>query len=425
MPNWGADVPERPGSATPSPGRRSGFVVLIVLGGLVALGPLSTDAYVPGLPRLAADLGSSTALAQFTITSCLIGLAAGQLLAGPLSDVLGRRVPLLFGITLYTVAGLLCAGAPNVLALIALRGVQGVGGAFALVIAYACVRDRNSGPAAARYFATLLLVTGLAPVLAPLGGGQILAIWSWRGVFVVLAALSALLLFAVAVALPESLPPARRSAGGLRVAGLTYRRLLADRQLVGYVLVNGLAFAAMFAYISGSPFVLQTLFGLSPREYSVVFAVNAAGLVLAAQVSGRLVERVGARALLTAGVVGVSLGGVLALVVATTVSELGLLLPSLFLAVTSVGLVLPNAAALSLQHHGPTAGSAAALLGFVQFFLGGAAAPLVGLVDVASAVPMAAVMAGLGTTAYLVLHLIPSPAGQPALGRTTVDPPEE
>ena len=167
-----ASAPKRPGSSA---------AVLFILGGLVALGPLSTDAYVPGLTRLAADLGSSASLKRFTVTSCLFGLAAGQLLAGPLSDVFGRRIPLLFGVALYTRAGLLCAVAPTMIALIALRGVQGVGGAFALVIAYAYVRDHYVGPSAARYFSTLLLITGVAPVLAPLGGGQVLAFWNWRG----------------------------------------------------------------------------------------------------------------------------------------------------------------------------------------------------------------------------------------------------
>lgn len=386
----------------------SAAAVLFILGGLVALGPLSTDAYVPGLPRLAAELGSSASLTQFTVTSCLIGLAAGQLMAGPLSDVCGRRIPLLFGIAVYSVAGLLCAAAPSVLVLILLRGVQGVGGAFALVIAYAYVRDQYEGAAGARYFSTLLLITGLAPVLAPLGGGQVLTFWNWRGIFVILAALSALLLLACAFLLPESLPPAARQTGGLLEAGRTYRTLLTDRHLIGYVMVNGFAFAAMFAYISGSSFVLQSLFGLSPQQYSLVFAVNAAGLVIAAQVSGRLVERLGLITLLKAGVAGVTLGGLVALIVASTTTELWLLLPCLFLVVSSVGLVLPNAASLSLQEHGSNAGSAAALLGFFQYFLGGAVAPLVGLGSITSAVPMTAVMAGLGLAAALVLRTIGS-----------------
>lgn len=384
-------------------------LVLLILGGLVALGPLSTDAYVPGLPRLAADLGGSASLTQFTVTSCLIGLAAGQLLAGPLSDAFGRRIPLLFGVALYTIAGLLCAAAPSLVALIVLRGVQGVGGAFALVIAYAYVRDHYCGPAVARYFSTLLLITGLAPVLAPLAGGQILTIWGWRAIFIALAVLSGLLLIASAIALPESLPVELRRSGGLRAAAADYRGLLTDWHLVGYVLINGFAFAAMFAYISGSPFVLQSVYRLSPQQYSVVFAVNAAGLVIAAQVSGRLVERIGPRTLLTAGVTGVALGGLLLVVVASTVNGLAPLLVGFFIVVSSVGLVLPNAASLSLQDHGATAGSAAALLGFAQFFLGGAAAPLVGLGHSNSAVPMAAVMAGLGTAAVLVLRSVTRP----------------
>ncbi|WNV88041.1 multidrug effflux MFS transporter [Umezawaea sp. Da 62-37] len=383
----------------------TGAAVLLVLGALVALGPLSTDAYVPGLPRLAEDLGGSASAAQLTVTTCLIGLAVGQLVAGPMSDVLGRRRPLLLGLAVYTAAGFLCAAAPNIGILVACRGVQGVGGAFALVIAYACVRDRYTGQAAARYFSLLLLVTGLAPVLAPLAGAQILRFSDWRGVFVALAVLSGVVLVACAVALPESLPPQRRSSGGLRATGAVYGRLLGDRRLVGYALANAFVFAAMFAYIAGSPFVLQDVHGLSPQQYSLVFAVNATGLVVAAQASGRLVRHVDPRTLLAAGVFGSAAGGIALLAVVATGAGLWPMLAAFFVVVTSVGLVLPNAPALALEDHGSHAGAAAALLGCTQFLFGGLAAPLVGH----GALTMAAVMAALGVAAAIVLvALLPS-----------------
>ncbi len=384
--------------------------VLLILGALVALGPLSTDAYVPGLPRLADDLGSAASTAQLTVTTCLIGLAVGQLLAGPMSDALGRRRPLLLGVVVYTAAGFACAIAPNIALLIVFRGVQGVGGAFALVIAYACVRDRYTGNAAARYFSLLLLVTGLAPILAPLMGAQILDLSGWRAIFVALVVLSGAVLIACVGWLPESLPRQSRQSGGLRVTGSVYLRLLRDRSLVGYALTNAFVFAAMFAYISGSPFVLEDLHGLSPRQYSIVFAVNALGLVAAAQASGRLVGHVEARLLLSVGAVGSAVGGVALLVCVTTEAGLWPLLAGFFVVVTSVGLVLPNAAALGLEHHGSNAGAAAALLGFGQYLFGGLAAPLVGIHASNAALPTAIVIAALGIAATITLATLVRPA---------------
>lgn len=390
-------------SSTPS-GRADDARLIVTLGALVALGPLSIDAYVPGLPKLTRDLGASVSGAQLTITACLVGLAVGQLLAGPLSDALGRRRPLIAGLALYTAAGLSCALAADVWTLVALRLVQGIGGACGLVIANAVVRDRTSGAAAARFFALLMLVAGVAPVLSPIAGGQLLRVTGWQGVFVALAAISGVMLLVTLVGLPETLPPARRRRGGLQAIRPVFARLLADRVFTGYVLANGFAFASMFAYISGSPYVLQDIHGLSPQGYSGVFAVNALGLVAAAQVSGRLVHQVGARALLATGLTGSAAGGVGALLATATATDAGLvpLLLALFVAVTSVGLVLPNAAALALQDHGEHAGSAAALLGCTQFLIGGALAPLAGAGGTRTAVPMGVVMAVLGCLSLLV-----------------------
>ena len=388
-------------SSAPS-GRVGNARLIVILGALVALGPLSTDAYVPGLPELTRDLDASASGAQLTISSCLVGLAFGQLLAGPLSDTLGRRRPLIAGLVLYTIAGLLCALATDVGVLIALRLVQGIGGAFGIVIAYAVVRDRTSGPAAARFFALLTLVTGLAPVFSPIAGGQLLRVTRWEGIFVALAALSCVMLLASLLGLPETLPIGRRQKGGLRAMGSYFVRLLADWVFTGYVLANGFAFAAMFAYISGSPYVLQDIHGLSPQAYSAVFGVNALGLVVVAQVSGRLVRHAGARALLATGLAGSALGGLGVLLVAVTDAGLAPLLVALFVAVASVGLVMPNAAALALRDHGEHAGSAAALLGFSQFLIGGALAPLAGAGGTDTAVPMGIVMAVLGCLSLLV-----------------------
>lgn len=387
---------------TASPARAGNLRYIVILGALVALGPLSIDAYLPGLPELTRDLDTSASGAQLTITACLVGLAVGQLVAGPLSDALGRRRPLIVGLALYTIAGLLCALATDIRLLVALRLVQGIAGAFGIVIANAIVRDRTSGAEAARFFAMLMLVTGLAPVFSPIAGGQILRVTTWEGIFIALAALSGLMLLASLVGLPETLPPERRQRGGLRAMGPTFVRLLSNRVFTGYVLADGFAFAAMFAYIAGSPYVLQDIHGLSPQAYSAVFGVNALGLVVAAQASGRVVHRTGARPLLAAGVIGSAVGGIAVLLAVVTDAGLAPLLVALFVAVASVGLVMPNAAALALQDHGDTAGSAAALLGFAQFLIGGVLAPIAGAGGAGTAVPMGAQMAVLGALSLIV-----------------------
>lgn len=372
---------------------------VVLLGALSAMGPLSMDLYLPGLPRMAGDLGTAASPAQLTVTACLLGLALGQLLAGPVSDARGRRGPLLVGLVAYGIASALCALAPTVWALIALRFVQGFAGAAGIVIARAVVRDRHSGVEAARFFALLMLVNGLAPILAPLIGGALLQVTTWRGIFAVLAAAGAVLAVATAVGLPESLAPERRHTGGLRTTRAAFRILLADRAFAGYALSAGLAFAAMFAYIAGSPFVLEDLYGLSPQLFSVVFGVNALGIVVLSQVGGRLVARVGPRRLLAAGLCGSAGGGAALLLAALAGLGLWALLPALWVVVASIGLVAPNSTALALAAHGEHAGSASALIGMAQFSLGAIAAPLVGLGGGASAVGMAAVIAALGAGA--------------------------
>lgn len=398
---------------------RNDVRILAILGALVALGPLSTDFYVPALPQLADDVHASTSTAQLTITTCLAGLAVGQLLAGPLSDALGRRRPLLFGLALYAVAGVLCAVVPVAAFLVAMRFVQGAGGAFAIVIAYAAVRDRYSGSALARNFSLLLLVTGLAPVLSPIAGGQLMRWTNWQGIFIVLAVFTVLLILTAAVGLPESLPPELRRSGGSSQMWADFRQLFSDREFVGYTLANGFGFAAMFAYIAGSPFVLETIYGMSPQAYSLVFGINALGLVIAAQVSGRVVRSVGPRPLLRLGLAANALGGLgVVLAVASDAGRVPLLI-ALFVVVTSVGLIMPNAAALALEHHGEHAGAASALLGFEQFLFGGLAAPLVGLAGSKSAWPMAIVMAALGCLAFAVFALLTRAHRAPAVAATT------
>ncbi|WP_372670512.1 multidrug effflux MFS transporter [Amycolatopsis kentuckyensis] len=383
---------------------RSRLKFVLILGGLSAFGPLSIDMYLPALPRMAADLHAADTTVQFTLSAFIVGLALGQLVIGPLSDALGRRRPLLAGLVLYIVGSGLCAVSPDAWLLVAARLVQAVGAAAGIVIARATVRDLFSGTAMTKFFSTLMLVSGLAPILAPLIGGQLLNWTSWRGVFVVLTAFGALLLAVVAFFLPE--PSSSRSPARLGQVMRTYGRLALDRSFAGYALASGLLFAAMFAYISGSSFALQGVYGLSPQAYSVVFGANGVGIVLAGQLNGRLVGRVRERALLLSGLLLGVLGGALVLVAALTRAPLAFLLVSLFLLVSSIGLVMPNASSLALASHARSAGAASALLGVLQFVVGAVATPLVGLGGPGTAVPMAATMAGfalLALLAYLAL----------------------
>ncbi|WP_344868866.1 multidrug effflux MFS transporter [Amycolatopsis ultiminotia] len=379
--------------------------MLLILGGLSAFGPLSIDMYLPALPRMGADLHASDTTVQLTLTAFVVGLAVGQIVAGPLSDALGRRRPLLVGLALYVAGSVVAAVSPGIDLLIAARALQALGAAAGLVISRAAVRDLYSGTAMTKFFSMLMLVNGLAPILAPVIGGQLLTFTSWRGVFVVLTGFGVLLLVSVALALPEPLPAERRRPARLGGVLRTYGRLLADRAFLGYALSASLLFAGLFAYISGSSFALQGAYGLSPQLYSLVFGLNGVGIVLAGQLNGRLVGRIPERTLLTAGLITAAIAGTLTLVAASLALPLpAVLIPLLFM-VSSVGLVMPNASSLALAAHARSAGSASALLGVLQFAIGAIATPLVGLGGDGTAVPMAATMAGFGVLALLASTL--------------------
>jgi MFS transporter, DHA1 family, multidrug resistance protein len=375
---------------------------LLILGGLTAIAPVSIDLYLPALPQLEDDLSAGASLTQLTVTACLVGLAVGQVVTGPISDRWGRRGPLVACMALYAVASVACAVAPTVEVLVGARLAQGLTGSAGVVIARAVVRDLYDGAVAARYFSLLLSVSALAPVLAPLVGGQLLHVTTWRGILGVLAGLGALLMAAVLVGLPETLPAQDRRRGGARDTVRVFGQLLGDRHYVAYALCGGFAFAAMFAYIAGSPLVLQDHYGLSPQAFSFAFAANGLGIVAAGQLSGRLAGRVSPRRLLAAGL-AISLTGATALLVAVLAGAgLAAVLPSLLLVVGSLGLIMPNSSALAMSGWPPAvAGRASALLGLLQFVIGGAVSPLVGVAGSDTAVPMAIVIAVLSSAAVL------------------------
>jgi MFS transporter, DHA1 family, multidrug resistance protein len=376
--------------------------LIVILGALSAFAPLSIDMYLPALPAMARGLHASTSAAQLTLTACMVGMAAGQLLVGPLSDARGRRSPLLIGIGVYAVASAMCIVAPEVWLLIGMRLLQGLAGAAGIVIARAVVRDVFSGDEMARIYAYIMVVNGAAPIAAPIIGAQLLRLTDWRGIFGGLALIGLILFVVAARWLPESLPPARRRPGGLAPILRDARILAADPRFTRIALATGLAFGVMFAYISGSSFVLQTKFGISAQLFSVIFAINGTGIVVVSQLSGRLAGRVSQAALFTVGLIGSAAGGVLVLITALTGAGLPVLLPGLFVLTASLGLVLPNGTALAMATHGDRAGSAAGLTGTAQFAIGGVAAPIVGVAGPGTALPMGIVMSTLGLSALLI-----------------------
>jgi len=380
--------------------------LILLLGSLSAFGPLSNDMYLPALPQLANDLGVGASAAQLTLTTCLAGLAVGQLVSGPMSDRFGRRRPLLAGVVVYAVASALCAVAPSAAFLIVFRFLQGAAGGFGIAVSRAVARDLHAGDALARFLSTLMLVNGLAPILAPVLGAQVLRVTSWRGVFWVLAAIGVVLAAGTVLWLRETLPPELRNEGGFAETRRTVAELIGDRAFVGYLLVLAFSFGAMFAYIAGSSFVVETIHGGSPQLYSAIFALNGAGIVGASQVNRVMLQRTTVRRLLAVGVVASASGGFALLAVVVAGIGLAGIVPSLFVLVGSLGFILPNASALALAGHRRVAGSASGLIGIFQFAVGAAAAPLVGVAGTHSAYPMAIVIAVLSGASLVALRRV-------------------
>ncbi|MFJ9648650.1 Bcr/CflA family multidrug efflux MFS transporter [Streptomyces sp. NPDC101206] len=410
-----APEPSTPTSSAPPPApappttaaRRTGLLVVLVLGGLSALPPLSMDMYLPALPQVASALSSPAATIQLTLTACLAGMALGQLVIGPMSDKWGRRRPLLTGMVLYVLATAVCALAPTAELLIGFRLLQGLAGSAGIVVARAVVRDLYDGVEMARFFSTLMLISGVAPIVAPLIGAQVLRFADWRGIFVVLAAVGLLLTLVAWRSLDETLPPARRHTGGVGHALRTMRGLLADRVFAGYTLAGGFAFATLFSYISASPFVVQEIYGASAQTFSLLFGLNSVGLILAGQVNGKLlVGRVSLDRVLAGGLTVVSAAAVALLLMSTGVFGPVGLVPvaaALFVLVTAMGMVLPNTNALALMRTPHAAGSASALLGTASFLVGAVASPLVGVAGEDTAVPMAVVQVACALLALACL----------------------
>jgi DHA1 family bicyclomycin/chloramphenicol resistance-like MFS transporter len=387
--------------------KRLGYAM--VLGSLAALGPLCTDLYLPALPDLASELATTTATSQLSLTAGLLGLGAGQLIFGPLSDRLGRMRPLLFSLALLLAASIWCAVAPTIDQLIVARLLQGLAGAGGAVLSRAIARDLYNGHDLTKFFALLMLVNGLAPIVAPVVGGGLLSFLSWRGIFGALAIIAVLLFILSAGKLHETLPAQRRSHGGVAAMAKSLAALLHHRQFMGLCLTQGFILAGMFAYIGASPFVLQQIYHLSPQMFSLCFALNGVGLVFAAQISTRLSLMWGELALVKIGLAIAAVASLLLVIAAAMHAPLIALLIPLFFSVITIGIIGPNAGSLAMQSQGKNAGSASALLGVCMFALGAASVPLTGLGGT-SALSMAVTICGCFFIAIVIFVLLARPA---------------
>jgi DHA1 family bicyclomycin/chloramphenicol resistance-like MFS transporter len=388
--------------------RTAYYRLAVILGALTAMGPLAIDMYLPALPTIARDLDAPAASVQVSLAVYFIGIAIGQAVYGPISDRWGRKPALYFGLTLFVVSSAGCALADNVRTLIVLRFFQALGGCAPLVVPRAVVRDYFDQRGSVRMLSVLILVMMLAPILAPLLGGQLLVNFGWRSVFWVLAAYGALWLAIVTVFLPESLSIARRQRQRIAEILAVYGRLLRDRDYMGFVLPGGLVFSGLLAYIAGSPFVFIELFGVPPEQFGLFFGTNAIGIMIASQVNRWLANRFDARRIVGAVLPVAMAAGVVLVVDAYSGfgGFAGILVP-LFFFIACHGFVMPNTTALAMAPHGHVAGSASALLGTVQFVLGATAGALVGVLGNGTAVPFAAVIAACGAAAFTTFKTLP------------------
>lgn len=366
--------------------------LVLILGSLTALGPLSMDMYLPALPAVTEDLNTTASLGQLSITACLLGLAAGQLVFGPLSDFKGRRKPLIITLILYTITSLLCGLSTNIWAFISLRFAQGFTGAAGIVIARASARDMHSGKELTRFMALLAVVTGAAPILAPIFGGVILKWMTWKSIFYILSLIGSAMVLSVMFFLPETLPETQRSEGNLLAVFKSFGTLFKDRIFIGIAFVQAFISMSMFAYIAASPFVLQNVYEVTPQQFSLIFAMNGLGIIITAQLAGRLSNRYREMTLLYAAILFALTGSILLMFVVFFNLPLWAMMVALFMAVSSVGIINTTSFSLAMNRQGKIAGSASAFLGILPFAGGALISPLTGVAGENSAVPMGVVI---------------------------------
>ncbi|QGH33548.1 Bcr/CflA family efflux MFS transporter [Gracilibacillus salitolerans] len=363
----------------------------ILLGSLSILGPFTIDMYLPSFPTIVAEFQTNASLVQISLTTCLLGLGMGQLIIGPMSDVQGRRKPLLIFLGLYLISSLACAVAPNIYVLIVSRFIQGFAAAGGLVISRAIVRDLYSGRELTKFFATLMLVGNLGPIIAPVMGGAILSFANWNVVFVVLAGVSLVLTLTVSLKLEETLPTEKRIPSNFKQVVGNFGSLLKDREFTGYAFAQGFTIAGIFAYVSGIPFVYQNIYGVSPQVFSLLFGVNGFGLIIGTQIVGR-VSIVSEKTFLKIGLAISNSAAILLLIALLLKAPLVAVAVPIFFLVTSISIIATSSFSLAIETKGHIAGSASALLGVLPFLLGSLAAPLAGIGGEHTAIPMGIVI---------------------------------
>ncbi|WP_066581713.1 multidrug effflux MFS transporter [Cellulomonas timonensis] len=407
--------------AGPRPDRPVAGMLVALLALLTAVAPLSIDMYLPAFPGMSQDLSTTASGIQLTMTTFLVGLALGQLFIGPLSDGLGRRRPLLAGTLLCLLASVVCALAPNVQVLASARFLQGLGGAAGVVLARAIISDTSRGAAAAKLLGVLMIISVIAPVIAPLAGGLIVASAGWRVVFWVIAGLVALMFAGALRWAAETRPEHERTRGGLGATLRAAREVLGNRSYTGYLLTFCFAFAGLFAYIAASPFVIQNVIGLSEGQFSLLFAGNALAITATSALAAALAGRIAYRRMIAIGLaIGVAAALGLLIVVLNGVPAV----PTLVLFAVfqgSLGLVFGNATALALGEAGRHAGTGSAFLGFLQFMLAAAVSPLVGIRGEQTAVPMGVVMVAFAVLAAVAFATLTRGPSRTADADTHVD----
>jgi DHA1 family bicyclomycin/chloramphenicol resistance-like MFS transporter len=404
-----APIMLHPGDSIP---KRRRTLYIVLLGALTALGPFTIDLYLPAFPVLEADFDTTATMIQLTLTGTMLGFALGQLIVGPLSDKVGRRVPLLSVTALHVVASVCAALAPTLELLSIARVFQGAGAAAGGVVAAAIVRDLFGGRRLVVMLSRLAAVSGVAPVLAPLLGSALLLVMPWRGVFVVLAVYGGVMLISAAIFLRETLPPARRGGPGTTSVWQRYRSVLGDRVFIGVLIIGGMTFSGLFSYLSSSSFLFQLDYGFDPQQYGLLFAVNSLGVVLGVQAASRLAARFGPQWVMawSTAILAVAASAIIVF------DQLGFGLwgtvAPLFVFMTACGFTIPCVQVLALDRHGKAAGTAQSIIGATNFGVAAIISPLVGWIarDAGiTATTMAIVMAGCGIVAILALWLVVRP----------------
>ncbi|MCY8140057.1 Bcr/CflA family multidrug efflux MFS transporter [Bacillus inaquosorum] len=390
-----------------NPTGKERLALAFLLGMLAILGPLNIDMYLPSFPEIADDLSASASLVQLSLTACLVGLTIGQLIVGPVSDAQGRRKPLLICIFLFALSSLFCALSPNITTLVAARFLQGFTASAGLVLSRAIVRDVFTGRELSKFFSLLMVITAVAPMVAPMTGGAILLLpfATWHTIFHVLTIIGFLLVLLIALRLKETLPPEKRIPSSIGTSVKTMGSLLKDRSFMGYALTVGFIHGGSFAYVSGTPFVYQDIYGVSPQAFSILFGINGLAIISGSFIIGRFGGIIHEKSLLRMAVITAMIATAVLLTMTMIHGPLATLVISIFIYMITIGMVLTSTFTLAMEKQGHRAGSASALLGMLPLLLGSIVSPLVGINET-TAIPMGAIMfvtAVIGSLAFFGL----------------------